>query len=117
MKKWKTKGESVELILKSLDPQRKGIAERLRSLVKKTLPDSVETVKWGNITYLLNGKNLAWILFYRDHVDFGFFMGAKLNSELLVGTGKGLRHIKVRSQSDIKESEFARLLKDASRLT
>ena len=49
-------------------------------------------------------------------MDFGFFMGAKLKSELLEGTGKGLRHIKVKTQEDIDETEFGRLLKDAAKL-
>ena len=56
----------------------------------------METVKWGNITYLLDDRKIAWILFYRDHVDLGFFAGAKLHSKLLEGTGKGLRHVKIR---------------------
>lgn len=76
----------------------------------------METIKWGNPTYISNGKNIAWILNYKDHVDLGFFMGAKLHSDLLEGTGKGLRHIKVRRPDDIKEEEFTRLLKDAAKL-
>lgn len=113
----RAKGKNVGGIIKKLDPQKKQLAKKLRAIVKKTLPDAVETVKWGNITYLMNDKNLAWLLFYRDHADFGFFMGAKLKSKLLEGTGKGLRHIKVRTEADINKSEFARLLKEAARLT
>jgi hypothetical protein len=109
------KGKTVAEILDHLDSKKKLIAERLRTLVRKTLPDTVETVKWGNITYLLNGKNLSWLLIYNDHVNFGFFNGSKLNSRLLEGTGKDLRHIKIRTESDIDEKEFSRLLKDAAR--
>ena len=112
----KTKGKTLEEIVGNLDPQQKGIAEKLRSIVKKTLPDITETVKWGNITYLLDAKNLAWIIFYKDHADFGFFKGAKLKSKLLEGTGKNLRHIKIRENNDIKEPEITRLLKDAEKL-
>ena len=110
------KAKTVDAIVKLLDPQRRDLAEKLRALVKKTLPDAVETVKWGNVTYLLNGKNLSWLIVYKDHIDLGFFMGAKLRSKRLEGTGKGLRHIKVRTLADIDESEFARLLKDAENL-
>jgi hypothetical protein len=111
------KAKSVEGIMEALDPQKRKIAERLRGLVKDTLPDAVETVKWGNVTYLSNGKNLSWLIVYKDHVDLGFFLGAKLSSKLLEGSGKGLRHIKVGTLADIDDSEFGRLLKDAQKLT
>jgi hypothetical protein len=88
----------------------------LRSLVRKNVRDAVETSKWGNITYLLKGQNLAWIICYRDHADLGFFRGAELKSSRFEGTGKGLRHVKVRKAGDIDESEFGRLLRDAERL-
>jgi len=113
---YKIKGKAVDAILKSLDPQKKKIVEKLSSIVNKTLPNAVETVKWGNITYLLKGKNLACILFYKNHIDFGFFMGAKLKSKLLEGTGKSLRHIKIGTQEDIGESEITSLLKGAAKL-
>lgn len=114
--KERAKGKSVDAIIKNLNPQKKALAEKLRAIVKKTLPNAEETIKWGNITYLLDGKNLAWLLFYRDHVDLGFFMGAKLRSRLLEGTGKGLRHIKVRTPANINVPEFSRLLKQAAKL-
>lgn len=114
--KERAKGKSIDAVIKKLDPWKKALAGKLRAIIKKTLPTAEETIKWGNITYLLNGKNLAWLLFYRDHVDFGFFMGAKLRSKLLEGTGKGLRHIKVRTTADIKVPEFRRLLKEAAKL-
>jgi hypothetical protein len=112
----KVKGKSVDAITHKLDPVKKELAEKLRSLIKKTLPDAVATVKWGNITYTLNNQNLVWLLFYKDHLDFGFFAGAKLRSKLLEGTGKGLRHIKIRTSQDINEPEFTRLLKDAAKM-
>jgi len=112
----KVKGKSVEAIIRKLDPAKKELAENLRSLVKSTLPDVIETVKWGNITYMLNDKNLVWLLFYKDHVDFGFFNGARLDSKLLEGTGKGLRHIKIKTSPDINKPEFRRLMKDAARM-
>ena len=110
------KGTTVNEILGKLEGQPKDATEKLRSVVKKTLPKAEETVKWGNITYLLHGKNVAWIIQYRNHVDFGFFRGAELSSKLLEGTGKGLRHIKIKTGKDIDEAEIARLLKDAAKL-
>jgi hypothetical protein len=57
------KAESVSEILAKLNPVQRKIANRLRKLITGTLPESVETVKCGNITYLLGSKNLVWLLF------------------------------------------------------
>jgi hypothetical protein len=110
------KGKTVKDILAAQNARNRGIAKELRSLLRETLPTAVETVKWGNITYTLNGKNLAWLLFFDDHMDLGFFLGAKLKSKRLEGTGKGLRHIKVRTKDDIDRTEFRKLLSAAAGL-
>ena len=46
--------------------------------------------------------------------DFGFFRGGKLDSSQLEGTGKALRHIKIRSAGEVDEAEIKRLLKKAA---
>jgi hypothetical protein len=111
-----SKGKSVQEILGKLKPEQKETVEKLRFLTKAALPKVVETIKWGNITYLLGEGNLSWILIYSDHVDYGFFRGAELNSQSLVGTGKGLRHIRINDDKCLDEKEILRLLKEAAQL-
>jgi hypothetical protein len=53
---------------------------------------------------------------FEDHINYGLFMGARLNSKRLEGTGKGLRHVKVYEMKDVDEEEFARLARDAAKL-
>ena len=48
--------------------------------------------------------------------NLGFFEGARLTSQLLEGTGKGMRHVKVRTLKGIKEREIVGLLKKAAKL-
>jgi hypothetical protein len=110
------KGKTLIDIVDKLSPAQKEITQKLRSLVKKALPEIEETVKWGNITYILKSKNLAWIILNDNHVDFGFFRGAEHSSKFLEGTGKGLRHIKIRESKDINEAEIERLLLEAAKL-
>ncbi len=110
--------KDVDALVSGLDPKRSAAANKLRVLMKQTLPEVVETVKWGNPTYLLRGKNLAMIMLgYGDRINFGFWAGAKLSSKLLEGTGKGIRHIKVWTEADIKELEFAKVIREAAKLT
>jgi hypothetical protein len=109
-------GKNLQEILGKLKPEQKETVEKLRSLTKTALPNVVETIKWGNITYLLGENNLAWILIYSDHLDYGFFRGAELNSQSLEGTGKGLRHIRINAYKSLDEKEILRLLKEAAKL-
>jgi uncharacterized protein YdhG (YjbR/CyaY superfamily) len=46
----KKKEPGVEGVLARLDPERRGLVDALRSIVKQTVPEVKETVKWGNIT-------------------------------------------------------------------
>ena len=52
---------------------------------------------------------------YKKHINLYFFQGARLSSDLLEGTGKGMRHIKIVGDSDINSAEVSRLLKEAAK--
>ncbi|MDA4119788.1 MAG: DUF1801 domain-containing protein [Thaumarchaeota archaeon] len=109
-------GLTVDQLMEEADPPMRTLANRLRRIIRKALPKSQELVKWRNPTYLFNDKNVAWIMVHRDHVNLGFFRGARMKSPRLEGTGKGFRHIKVSRSEDIDEKEFTRLLVQASAL-
>jgi hypothetical protein len=109
--------EDVDRLLAKSDPMVRELADAVRGVVARTLPEAVELVKWGNPTYLVGGKNVAWILLYKDHVDLGFFQGAKMKSPMLEGSGKRMRHIKVRGLGDVDQKELPRLLKKAAALS
>ena len=106
----------MDHLLATVDPEMRVLAQQLRRVVREALPNSDELVKWGNPTYLVKGKNVAWIMVYNDHVNLGFFQGARMRSKRLEGTGKGLRHVKVRKSEDIDQKELARLLRKAAAL-
>jgi hypothetical protein len=107
---------TVPELVEALGSPRKEVVERLRRIVRETLPEAVESVKWGQPTYILNGKNIICFMVYDNHVNYGLFMGARVKSKRLEGTGKGLRHVKVFGLADIDEKEFARLAREAARL-
>ncbi len=69
----------------------------------------------GSPCYSVNGQMVALIGDYKKHINLYFFQGARLSSERLEGTGKGMRHIKVAVESDINPEEFSRLLKEAAK--
>lgn len=55
------------------------------------------------------------MLGYTRHINLGFWMGTQLHSDLLEGTGKGIRHIRIRSEAEVRtnETELVRLIKQA----
>ena len=54
----------------------------------------------------------AYIMPQQEHVNFGFYHGVALRdpNNLLEGTGKALRHVKIRSISDAKQPEIRQLI-------
>ena len=112
----KSKPKTLEEILKNVTPEQKEITQKLRSLINNAVPDAMETVRRGKITFVTSGKDFARISVYTDHVDLQLIGGTKLSSSLLKGTGSGkdLRHIKITSVKNIDETEFTRLLRDAA---
>ena len=107
----------IEELLKRLEPKQKETIQNLRGLIKSAVPETVEIVKHGSLTYKLDNKDFVWISRYRDHVDLEFFMGASLDSDLLKSRGKekseNIRHVAVSDFEKLKP-EITRLLKEAA---
>jgi hypothetical protein len=106
----------IEDMLNRLKPEQKEIIQNLRALIKSTVPETVEIVKHGNITYKLGDNDFVWISRYQNHVDLEFAMGASLDSDLLKSRGKekpeNVRHVMVNDFEKVKP-EITRLLKEA----
>ena len=106
----------VDAYVSKVDPKLREQFQKLRSIVKKALPDVYESVKWNVPYYSLNGVGVASIAEYSEHVNLYLMQGAQLSSDLLEGTGKGMRHITVRTLAEIREKEVTRLVREAGAL-
>jgi hypothetical protein len=95
-----------------------GVAKAVRTLVKKTVAGCEEYVNpWKIPTFDLNGP-LCFYMVAKEHVVFGFVRGAMLRDpgKLLQGTGKYLRHVKLRSVADLRKPGVRSLLEEAADL-
>jgi len=74
----------------------KGVAEQLQQAVRAAAPELAESVKWGNLVYLLDGLVVLAIAPFKAHVNLQVFNGAQLppGSLPLEGTGRGPRHLR-----------------------
>src|SRR5262249_16915911 len=95
-----------------------GVAKAVRSLVKKNVAGCEEYVNpWKIPSFDLNGP-LCFYMVAKEHIVFGFLRGAILHdpANLLEGTGKYLRHVKLRSLADARRPEVRALVKEAADL-
>lgn len=100
------------------EPKLGDLATGLRRLVKETVPDSRETVNpWSIPTFESNGP-MCFFMVGKKHVTFGFLRGTSLPdpAKLLEGTGKSLRHVKLRTVDDLRRPQLKKLVQAAARL-
>ena len=100
------------------NPELRKVARALRSFVKKTVPGTKETVNaWGIPTFEAPDP-FCFYMAGRNHVTFGFHFGTSLNDpeSLLEGTGKNIRHVKLRTVADLEQKSLRELVLAAARL-
>jgi hypothetical protein len=98
-----------EYIAKQSSPQ-KEILQKLRKIILKAFPDIKEEMKWGVPVYK-GGKYYIGSL--RDSVNMGFSVKGmpEKDKKLFKGSGKFMRHIKIRTLQEIDEKQIVKLMK------
>jgi len=94
------------------------VAKALRSLIKASVKGIEEYVNpWKIPSFDSNGP-LCGFMVGKEHVTFVFMRGAALPDpeKLLEGTGKGVRHVKLRSVADVKRPGVKKLIAEAAKL-
>jgi hypothetical protein len=112
---------SFEDILRAAGPRLRPLCQSLRNLIASLDKDSVEVV-WPRQEIASFGvgpkkmtEHYAYIGIQSSYVNLGFYYGAALSdpTHLLEGTGKCLRHIKIRTAAEVKNAAIAALLRNA----
>ena len=114
--------EQFELAIKSFSDEIKDITRETRKLIYRVLPEVVEVVwvQQKNIGFGTGIKkkteHFCWLMPATKHVNLGFNYGAELPDpkNLLEGTGKLFRHVKIKSIEQLKEKDLIGLLKFAT---
>lgn len=96
-----------EYINKQKSPK-KEVCAYLRNLIHKTIPKITEEMKWG-VPVFAGGK--FYIGSLKDHVNLGFSINGLNEKEIALfeGSGKTMRHIKIKSLQDIDEKNLLSL--------
>ena len=114
----KTKFGSFEELLALTEAPLRPIVNRLREIILNLHPDACEVVRLGDraATFGIGPKKMsegyAYVLPHKKWVNLGFYQGALLRDDhgLLEGTGKKLRHVKIRSVEEAGQAEIRELL-------
>ena len=113
-------GAGFERVLEGNAPEVLATARALREVVRAELPDVVEVVDNGNGLLALGTtaamRDLVFaIIPHRAHVNLQLADGVELPNEggLIEGTGKRIRHVKVRSADDARSEAVRGVIRSA----
>jgi len=107
---------SVQAWLANLAPGIRAITKQLRAVARKNMPGGNEFIYHDAIGYSVSDLPANRICYIapqkKGYVNFGFFFGAGLPdpTNLLIGDGKRLRHVKVWSVEEAKNPALAKLI-------
>ena len=106
----------VESWFDMLPEAQRPLARQLQQIVQQAVPALAQTVKWGNLVFMLDGANLIAIVPHRSHINLQFFNGAALAEQWrqLDGSNKGLRHLKLRYGMPVDEALIAAIARDSA---
>ena len=112
-----SKPKGVEAFIRQSPRPIRPLLRELRKLVRETLPDAREEIKWGRPVYSLQ-RIVCYLAVAQNHASLGFYRGIDLDDpkQLLEGTGKKLRHIKIADAGDIKRGAIVKLLRQSKKL-
>jgi hypothetical protein len=111
---------SVQELYPGAADEVRAIIEEVRAIVRAQLPDAHEVYYHGALGYGPNDSYIDRILYIsaqKGYANLGFFYGTHLAdpSHLLEGSGKRMRHVKIRTTplAPGTRSDLSRLVREA----
>ena len=91
------------------------IAQRWFGIMRDCGDDVRELLHDGHPTACVGEAAFGYVNAFTAHVNVGFFRGAELSdpSGLLEGTGKFMRHVKLRPESEVDAAALMKLIETA----
>lgn len=95
--------------------EQKKIMELLRKIIHQAVPDVKEEFKWNRPVFR-SSVDFTYFNTTKSYLTIGFFNFHALVDEnkILEGSGKDMRHVKLKSVKDVNEELFADWFKTVS---
>ena len=108
---------AIETWMKDHAGELGAIAQRWFGVMRQGGSDVRELLHDGHPTTCVGDAGFAYVNVFKAHVNVGFFRGAELADPqgLLEGTGKFMRHVKLRPDGVVDEAALRKLIAAAHR--
>lgn len=105
--------EQITTYIATAPDKQKLIMEKVRELIHQNVTTVTEEFKWNRPVFI-SKKDFAYFQSNKNHVNIGFTQ--KIESlpdpkNILQGTGKTMRHIKIKDASEIDDLQLAQWFK------
>lgn len=112
--------ESIDELFPSTSAEVRDLLRAVQAMVQTAIPDATEIFYHGALGYGLATSGFDRIIYVQaqnGYVNLGFFFGTDLAdpSHVLEGTGKRMRHVKIRSAKEAGAPALPPLVQDAWR--
>ncbi len=111
----------IDALIRNNSVESQQLTKSLHDLIRQLAPQAKEKIYsgWGVIDFQLNGKrDFISIGPQKKYVNLYFMRGTQLPdpSQILEGSGKSMRHVKIRTESDLKNKALHALILKAATL-
>jgi hypothetical protein len=109
---------SIDELFPSTSTEVKALLQAVRSMVQSAIPEATEMFYHGALGYgpsLSGFDRIIYVQAQNGYANLGFFFGTDVSdpAHLLEGTGKRMRHVKIRTVKEADASELKSLVQDA----
>jgi hypothetical protein len=110
-----TRDPEIELWMREHSGDLGTIAGRWFEVMRDCGDDVRELLHDGHPTACVDDAAFAYVNAFKAHVNVGFFRGAEISdpARLLEGTGKFMRHVKLRPGRDVDAKALMKLIETA----
>ena len=101
--------------LEAVDAGLQPLAVQLRRMFLEAEPDLRESIKWGNPCFEKKLRVFYLASQADRYVTLGLWQGALLQNPegLIEGTGKRMRHVKIKGAKELENPEVGRIIREA----
>jgi hypothetical protein len=106
---------AIEVWMRDHSGELGAIARRWFEAMRKSGDDVRELLHDGHPTACVGDAAFAYVNAFKAHVNVGFFRGAEIADpeRLLEGTGKFMRHVKLRAENEVDATALMKLIETA----
>jgi hypothetical protein len=106
---------SIDLWMREQSGELGAIAQRWFTVIRNCGDDVRELLHDGHPTACVGDAAFAYVNAFKAHVNVGFFRGAEIAdpTRMLEGTGKFMRHVKLRPESSVDVTALTELIRAA----